>query len=88
MRNNNPEDAILKSLAENTNSEFISRVQENNQIIKHNFKKEHNRTLTCDLEKCSKLFTITLVPNQVLYPRYCEDHRTTHRRLQFTNLNS
>ena len=88
MRNNNPEDAILKSLATDTNSEFLSRVKENNQIIKHNFKKEHIRTLNCALEKCSKPFDITLVPNQVLYPKYCEEHRTEHRRLQFLNLNS
>jgi len=78
----NVERAILKQL-ENPDSELVRRVSENNQILLHNFSVETVKKCSCGLLGCLRSFAITLIPNQALYPKFCENHRTRHRRRLF-----
>ncbi len=61
-------------------SPLLRRVLRNNRIILHNFRAAVIRDCACPLEGCGKLFPVMLLPNQVVYPRYCAAHRTEHRR--------
>lgn len=78
----NVERALLGQL-DNPSSALVKRVTENNQILLHNFKIETRRLCACGLMGCEREFAITLIPNQALYPKFCEEHRTTHRRRIF-----
>jgi hypothetical protein len=75
----NIEKAILAQLG-NPDSPLIRRVTRNNQILLHNYSAEVIKHCRCALDGCNEAFGIVLVPNQVLYPKYCRDHRTEFRR--------
>jgi hypothetical protein len=64
-------------------SNLIDRVTQHNQIILHNFKKSVERTVACQLLGCCESFLLTVIPNQVLYPKFCEEHRSEFRRRNF-----
>lgn len=76
------EKAILAEMAK-PGSPLIERVTRNNQIILHNFRTSLEKTCDCQLLGCRQEFAITLIPNQVLYPKYCNDHRSEFRRENF-----
>ena len=78
----NVERALLRQL-ENPSSPLVKRVMENNQILLHNYQVEIPRVCECGLMGCANTFDIILIPNQSLYPRFCEEHRTEHRRRVF-----
>ncbi len=78
----NVEKAILAEMKKPA-SGLIDRVTRNNQIILHNFSQAIERQCECQLPGCRKSFPMTLIPNQVLYPKFCEDHRTDFRRENF-----
>lgn len=59
---------------------LLLRMLEHNQILKHNFRYNHVKRVCCALEACGHTFEITLVPHQVLYPKYCERHRSEYQR--------
>jgi len=82
MSDGNVEKAILAALGQQ-GSPLLERVTQNNQILVHNFKHTVARTCECQLMGCTRSFDITLVPNQALYPKYCESHRTEFRRKDF-----
>lgn len=82
MSDGNVEKAILAALGQQGNP-LLERVTRNNQILVHNFKHTVARTCECQLMGCTGSFAITLVPNQALYPKYCENHRTEFRRKDF-----
>lgn len=81
-REGDVEKAILAEMAK-PGSPLIERVTRNNQIILHNFRKAVEKTCDCQLLGCRQEFAITLVPNQVLYPKYCHEHRSEFRRDTF-----
>jgi hypothetical protein len=78
----NVERAILTQLSQ-PESELVRRVTEHNQIVLHNFRIETQRECSCALLGCDRAFKITLIPNQALYPKYCESHRSEFRRRHF-----
>jgi hypothetical protein len=82
MSEGNVEKAILAALRR-PGSALLERVTHHNQILVHNFKHATERVCECQLLGCAQSFAITLVPNQALYPKYCEDHRTEFRRKDF-----
>jgi hypothetical protein len=82
MSNGNVEKAILAEMGK-PHSGLIDRVTRHNQILLHNFRKAVARNCECQLMGCVQSFAITLVPNQVLYPKYCEAHRSEFRRQNF-----
>jgi hypothetical protein len=79
METGNVEKAILARLNQ-PDSVLMQRVMRNNQILLHNFKAEVAKDCRCPLQGCERMFGVTLIPNQVLYPRYCEEHRNEFRR--------
>ncbi len=78
----NVEHALLRQLKKG-NGALLDRVKTANRIYLHNYQVEVKKRFTCQLEGCSKQYSVKLIPNQVLYPKYCEEHRTIHRRQHF-----
>ena len=74
------EEALVKDLIANKSTELVKRVASNNQIIKHNFRREVKRETICAHRNCQISFDFTLFPNQVIYPKYCEKHRSEFQR--------
>ena len=82
MSNGNVEKAILAEMGK-PQSGLIDRVTLNNQIFLHNYQKAVERDCECQLLGCTQSFMLLLVPNQVLYPKYCPAHRSEYRRRNF-----
>lgn len=57
-----------------------ARIEAENRLIPHNFTCVVERDLVCDHPGCGTVFRVRLVPGQLIYPRWCERHRTPHRR--------
>lgn len=85
-REGDVEKAILADMAKPGTSPLIERVTRNNQIILHNYRKAVDKTCDCQLLGCRQEFPVTLIPNQVLYPKFCEEHRSEFRRENFLRL--
>ncbi len=79
METGNVEKAILARL-DQPESTLMLRVTRNNQILLHNFQAEVAKKCRCALEGCERAFGITLIPNQLLYPKFCDEHRSEFRR--------
>ena len=82
MSAGNVEKAILAEMGK-ARSGLIDRVTLHNQIFLHNYTEEVRRACECQLIGCAQSFELTLIPNQVLYPKYCEKHRSEYRRENF-----
>lgn len=78
----NVEKAILAAM-ETPGSALVERVTRHNQIIRHNFTETTPTTCECRLIGCPRSFELTLIPNQALYPKFCEEHRSEFRRANF-----
>lgn len=63
-------------------SALLDRLLATNQIIKHNFRYNALRKQVCALEGCGQMFEFTLVPRQLLYPKFCERHRSEFQRIR------
>jgi hypothetical protein len=61
-------------------SPLIARVLRHNQILLHNFRSESIKDCRCALDGCKNGFSIVLIPNQTLYPKFCAAHRSEYRR--------
>lgn len=84
---NSIEAAVVHSLRQGReDTPLIRRIQQNNQLLKHNFRYCHARTCVCALEGCAHTFALTIVPGQIIYPKYCEEHRSAYRREQFRRM--
>jgi hypothetical protein len=85
MPTSNVENAILVDLQKSPNRDtpFLKKVQQDNQIVLHNYSITTKKHVCCALEGCSNKHTLFLIPNQILYPKYCEQHRTPFRRNLF-----
>ncbi len=55
-----------------------------NQKIKHKFLESQDVIKECSLEGCNNSYKIRIIPNQYIYPKYCEDHRNEWKREFFT----
>jgi hypothetical protein len=55
-------------------------VGEANIEIQHKSEIASNSNRVCDLDGCNNEYVITLIPNQKIYPKYCEEHRNKHKR--------
>ncbi len=75
----NIEKALLAQL-ENLDSPLIRRVTNFNQLLLHNYQVATIKNCRCFLAGCEQTFDLTLVPNQIIYPKYCADHRSPYRR--------
>jgi len=75
----NVEKALLAQMG-NPDSPLIKRVTRNNQILLHNYQVEVIKSCRCALSGCENSFAMVLIPNQILYPKFCREHRTEHRR--------
>lgn len=81
---NSVEAAIVNSLLQGReDTPLIQRIRQNNQLLKHNFRYCHTRSSPCALDGCPHTFEFTLVPGQIIYPKYCEEHRSHYRRELF-----
>lgn len=60
-------------------------VGEANIIIKHKHVKATTVCRTCALDGCDNEYDITLIPNQIIYPKYCIKHRNKFKREFFIN---
>ena len=78
----NVEKAVLAALKK-PESALARRFLHRNQVLRHNFSAPVERDCECRLMGCRKFFRLTLIPNQFLYPKYCEDHRSEFRRADF-----
>jgi hypothetical protein len=61
-------------------SPLLRRSLANNQILLHNYRAESIKDCRCPLAGCGQSFSIILIPNQTLYPKYCAAHRSEWRR--------
>lgn len=81
---NSIEAAVVQNLLEGReDSPLIRRIRQNNQLLKHNFRYCHARQFSCALDGCTHIFELMLVPGQIIYPKYCEEHRSNYRRELF-----
>ena len=75
----NVEKALLAQMG-NPDSPLLRRVTRNNQILLHNYQAEVIKHCACALPGCGNTFALVLIPNQILYPKFCREHRTEYRR--------
>ena len=54
-----------------------------NQVIDHKLSKCELVIHRCQLEGCPNEFKLLLIPNINTYPKFCEEHRSEHRRKLF-----
>jgi len=59
---------------------------EHNLVLQVDTLKPEVRTLRCSLAGCSRAYTFTLYPDRSLYPMYCDDHRSEHKRRHFLRM--
>ena len=87
-RDANVEEALIRDILADKDTPLVRRTLEVNRVIKHNFKVQQQRVVECMLEDCTKQFEITLLPNQILYPKYCEKHRSEYQRTLWQEKNN
>ena len=61
-------------------SSLLRRVLRHNQILLHNYRAESIKDCRCALDGCDNGFSVILIPNQTLYPKFCAAHRSEYRR--------
>jgi len=75
----NIEKAVLAQLGD-PNSPLVRRVTRHNQILLHNYQASVMKDCRCPLSGCGRIFGVILIPNQILYPKFCGEHRSEFRR--------
>ena len=65
---------------ESSDQRLKARIEAQNRLIPHQLAAGEDRDLICDHPGCQAIFTVRLVPGQIVYPRWCPEHRTPHRR--------
>jgi hypothetical protein len=59
-------------------------LSDDNLIIKHSHKE--STTVYKNCEACMEQYEIKLLPNQFVYPKFCEEHRNVFRREQYLRM--
>ena len=86
LRQASPEKELTQALLREFQAPLLGRIQKNNQLIKHNYKVLVRKQCPCELEGCMTVFNLELIPNQIVYPKFCQEHRTEHRRAHFVRM--
>ncbi len=60
--------------------------EENNLVFQGKTNKPAIRSLACSLPNCHNVYTFVLYPDRNLYPMYCEEHRSEHKRNHFIRM--
>jgi len=60
-------------------------IGESNVVVKHKNNKAVKSIRVCGLEGCDCEYDVTLIPNQIIYPKYCPEHRNKYKREFFIN---
>lgn len=55
----------------------------NNKTHQHDFIEVIEESWVCELDGCSKEYTVKIFPKQFVYPRFCEEHRNEFRRRNY-----
>ena len=84
-RSDHPEEALIQDILNDRDTPLVKKTLAHNQIIKHNFKKELIRKECCHLEGCEENFVFVLIPHQIIYPKFCDKHRSEYQRELFKN---
>lgn len=58
-----------------------------NQTINHKLCKCELTIMNCALEGCGEEFKVLFIPNVNVYPKYCPEHRSEHKRKMFQEKN-
>ena len=59
-----------------------------NQTYKHNFHEVTNIEFRCQLPGCNKSFLVRVYPKQYTYTKFCEEHRSEYKRINFTRIHN
>jgi hypothetical protein len=54
-----------------------------NQVYKHKFSEVTNIVFTCQLKGCNRPFSVKVYPKQYIYSKFCEEHRSEYKRINF-----
>jgi len=54
-----------------------------NQTFVHKFTEVTNVEFVCQLPGCNRHFTVKTYPKQTTYPKFCEEHRSEFKRINF-----
>ena len=76
------ESAVRQALSDGEENELLRRIRRHNAIIPHNYAVAQARLQRCALMGCNEQFSIELLPGQLIYPKYCERHRSEFQREQ------
>ncbi len=58
----------------------------NNLTLTPQTQKPETYSLACSLPGCGRIYTFTLYPDHTVYPMYCEEHRSEHKRRHFLQM--
>lgn len=64
----------------NPHRRALERVEAGNRIVLHNFTGAVEQKMVCDHPGCGARFDVVLIPGQIVYPKWCPQHRTPFRR--------
>jgi hypothetical protein len=76
------ESAVRQALSAGEENDLLRRIRHHNAIIPHNYAVAQTRVQRCGLPGCDERFPIELLPGQLIYPKYCERHRSEFQREQ------
>jgi hypothetical protein len=65
-------------------SHALNVVGDSNIYINHKNAEASKVIRSCALKGCLEEFEITVIPNQHIYPKYCNTHRNEYKRQFFT----
>lgn len=75
--------SVYQDLLSGKETTQLRHIRAENQIVTHNYQTPQKQKHTCALEGCQVEFELTLLPNQWVYPKYCQQHRSAFRRQHF-----
>ena len=58
----------------------------NNLVLETQTLKPETYSLACSLPGCGRMYSFTLYPDHTVYPMYCEEHRSEHKRRHFLQM--
>jgi len=58
----------------------ISDPSVENMLFDHSFREVIEIEFTCPVIGCGRKFIIKIYPKQLIYPKFCEEHRSAYRR--------
>ena len=62
---------------------IYEEVDVKNQIYNHKFHEVIEIQFNCQLPGCNKPFKVKVYPKQYVYSKFCEEHRSEYKRINF-----